>query len=80
MHNQYSVLYNELVFNLLEARFGKGEAVVFARAAAAGGQRSVLIFQCANSMRSIARQIPRGKCAFVCMSSTLRSSRTALGR
>lgn len=42
MHNQYSVLYNELVFKLLEDRFGKGEAVVFARAAAAGGQRLVL--------------------------------------
>jgi alpha-glucosidase (family GH31 glycosyl hydrolase) len=43
MHNQYSVLYNELVFKLLEQRFGKNEAVVFARASAAGGQRSVLI-------------------------------------
>lgn len=39
MHNAYAVLYNEIVFNLLEERFGKGEAVVFARAAAAGGQR-----------------------------------------
>ncbi|KAF8514046.1 alpha-glucosidase [Gautieria morchelliformis] len=28
MHNQYSVLYNELVFKLLEHRFGKNEAVV----------------------------------------------------
>ncbi|KAK7693213.1 hypothetical protein QCA50_002779 [Cerrena zonata] len=41
MHNAYSVLYNELVFGLLEKRFGKGEAVVFARSAAAGGQRYV---------------------------------------
>ncbi|KIJ69507.1 glycoside hydrolase family 31 protein [Hydnomerulius pinastri MD-312] len=39
MHNAYAVLYNELVFNLLEKKFGKGEAVVFARASAAGGQR-----------------------------------------
>ena len=39
MHNSYSVLYNELVFNLLEKRFGKHEAVVFARAASTGGQR-----------------------------------------
>ncbi|KZP14563.1 glycoside hydrolase family 31 protein [Athelia psychrophila] len=39
MHNAYSVIYNEVVFGLLEERFGKGEAVVFARAAAAGGQR-----------------------------------------
>ena len=39
MHNTYSVLYNEMVFRLLERRFGKGEAVVFARSATAGGQR-----------------------------------------
>ncbi|KAF7965991.1 hypothetical protein HWV62_40515, partial [Athelia sp. TMB] len=39
MHNTYSVIYNEVVFSLLEERFGKGEAVVFARSAAAGGQR-----------------------------------------
>ena len=44
MHNQYSVLYNELAFRLLEQRLGKGEAVVFARAAAAGGQRLVFNF------------------------------------
>ncbi|TFY51576.1 hypothetical protein EVJ58_g10493 [Rhodofomes roseus] len=39
MHNAYSVIYNEMVFAVLEKRFGKGEAVVFARAASAGGQR-----------------------------------------
>ncbi|KAF9228022.1 glycoside hydrolase family 31 protein [Gyrodon lividus] len=39
MHNAYAVMYNEIVFKLLEKRFGKGEAVVFARASAAGGQR-----------------------------------------
>ncbi|KAF8894393.1 alpha-glucosidase [Infundibulicybe gibba] len=39
MHNSYSVLYNELVFNLLKDRFGDGEAVVFARSSATGGQR-----------------------------------------
>ncbi|OJT14122.1 Alpha-xylosidase [Trametes pubescens] len=39
VHNAYSVIYNEMVFRLLERRFGKGEAVVFARSAAAGGQR-----------------------------------------
>lgn len=41
MHNTYSVIYNELVFNLLRERFGEGEAVVFARSATAGGQRHV---------------------------------------
>ncbi|KAI0371721.1 alpha-glucosidase [Pilatotrama ljubarskyi] len=39
VHNTYSVIYNEMVFQLLERRFGKGEAVVFARSATAGGQR-----------------------------------------
>ncbi|KAL4251673.1 glycosyl hydrolase 31 family protein [Abortiporus biennis] len=39
MHNTYAVSYNELVFGLLQKRFGEGEAVVFARSAAAGGQR-----------------------------------------
>ncbi|KAI0933893.1 hypothetical protein AcW1_005587 [Taiwanofungus camphoratus] len=39
MHNAYSMMYNEMVFTLLERRIGKGEAVVFARAATAGGQR-----------------------------------------
>lgn len=39
MHNSYAVQYNELVFGLLEKRFGRHEAVVFARTAAAGGQR-----------------------------------------
>ena len=41
MHNAYSVIYNEMVFDVLKRRFGEGEAVVFARAASAGGQRCV---------------------------------------
>ena len=39
MHNHYTQLYNEAVFGLLEERLGRGEAVVFARSATAGGQR-----------------------------------------
>lgn len=39
MHNHYTFLYNQLVFGVLEKRFGKDEAAVFARSAAAGGQR-----------------------------------------
>ncbi len=42
MHNMYSIIYNELVFNILKNRFGEGEAVLFARASFAGGQRYVL--------------------------------------
>lgn len=39
MHNYYSFLYNELVFNVLKEKRGVGEAVVFARSATAGGQQ-----------------------------------------
>lgn len=39
MHNYYAQLYNGAVFELLERRLGRGEAVVFARSATAGGQR-----------------------------------------
>jgi alpha-glucosidase (family GH31 glycosyl hydrolase) len=46
MHNSYAVVYNEMVFNLLRERFGEGEAVVFARSSAAGGQRCVAISYC----------------------------------
>jgi len=39
MHNYYTHLYNRTVFDLLERRRGKGEAVLFARSATAGGQQ-----------------------------------------
>ena len=39
MHNYYSYIYNKLVFELLERKKGKGEAVLFARSATAGGQK-----------------------------------------
>jgi len=39
MHNYYSYLYNQAVFELIEEVRGKGEAVVFARSATAGGQQ-----------------------------------------
>ncbi|KAL5490147.1 hypothetical protein ACEPAI_4980 [Sanghuangporus weigelae] len=38
IRNTYSQLYNELVFILLEKRFGKNEAMIFARASTSGGQ------------------------------------------
>ncbi|HZG66087.1 MAG TPA: alpha-xylosidase, partial [Herpetosiphonaceae bacterium] len=39
MHNYYSYLYNQVVFDLLREHRGEGEAVVFARSATAGGQQ-----------------------------------------
>ncbi|MDL2229658.1 alpha-xylosidase [Treponema sp. OttesenSCG-928-L16] len=38
-HNYYSFLYNKTVFDFLEKRLGSGEACVFARSAASGGQQ-----------------------------------------
>lgn len=39
MHNYYTYLYNRCVYELLEAKRGKGEAVLFARSATVGGQK-----------------------------------------
>jgi alpha-D-xyloside xylohydrolase len=39
MHNYYTYLYNKMVFDLLEECRGRGEAVLFARSATAGGQK-----------------------------------------
>lgn len=39
MHNYYTYLYNKTVFELLERKRGKNEAVLFARSATAGGQQ-----------------------------------------
>jgi alpha-D-xyloside xylohydrolase len=39
MHNYYTYLYNQTVFELLHKRRGEGEAVVFARSATAGSQQ-----------------------------------------
>lgn len=38
MHNRYTQLYNQAVFEVLEKKRGKGEAVLFARSATVGGQ------------------------------------------
>lgn len=39
MHNFYAFLYNKVVYEALQARYGKNEAVLYARAACAGTQR-----------------------------------------
>lgn len=39
MHNYYTYLYNQTVFNLLREMKGEGEAVVFARSATTGSQK-----------------------------------------
>jgi alpha-D-xyloside xylohydrolase len=39
MHNYYTYLFNKTVFDLLERKRGKGQAVLFARSATVGGQK-----------------------------------------
>jgi alpha-D-xyloside xylohydrolase len=39
MHNYYTQLYNQTVFEVLEQAHGEGEAVLFARSATVGGQQ-----------------------------------------
>lgn len=39
MHNYYTYLYNKTVYELLERKRGKKEAILFARSATAGGQK-----------------------------------------
>ena len=39
MHNYYTYLYNECVYELLKQEKGEGEAVLFARSATVGGQK-----------------------------------------
>jgi alpha-D-xyloside xylohydrolase len=39
MHNYYTQVYNQIVFKVLQDRFGEDGAVVFARSATAGGQQ-----------------------------------------
>ncbi|MFF4835322.1 alpha-xylosidase [Streptomyces sp. NPDC001315] len=39
MHNYYTHLYNKAVFEVLEEQRGRGDAVLFARSATAGGQQ-----------------------------------------
>lgn len=39
MHNYYTYLYNQTVFELLKEKRGEGEAILFARSATAGGQK-----------------------------------------
>lgn len=68
MHNFYSVLYNECVFNAIEAVQGKGEAVLFARSSYASGQRFPLHWggDCWSSFESMAESLRGGLSLSLC--------------
>jgi alpha-D-xyloside xylohydrolase len=62
MHNYYTLLYNELVFKVLEEKLGKGAAVVFARSATVGGQKYPVHWggDCSASFESMAESLRGG--------------------
>lgn len=62
MHNFYPVIYNECVFRAIEARRGRGEAVLFARASYATGQRFPVHWggDCWSNMESMAESLRGG--------------------
>lgn len=62
MHNYYAFLYNRVVYEALEARYGRGQAVLFARAACAGTQRFPLQWggDCESTPAAMAESIRGG--------------------
>ena len=62
MHNYYTQLYNETVFDLLREERGEGEAVLFARSATAGGQRLPVHWggDCESSFEAMAESLRGG--------------------
>ncbi|MEU5023511.1 alpha-xylosidase [Streptomyces milbemycinicus] len=62
MHNYYTQLYNETVFDLLVEERGEGEAVLFARSATAGGQRMPVHWggDCESTFEAMAESLRGG--------------------
>lgn len=67
MHNRYTLLYNRTVFELLERKRGRGEAVLFARSATVGGQQFPAHWggDCSASFSSMAETL-RGGLSLAC--------------
>jgi alpha-D-xyloside xylohydrolase len=68
MHNHYSILYNEAVFELLEEERGKGDALVFARSSSASGQRLPVHWggDCHSTFESMAESLRGGLSLGMC--------------
>jgi alpha-D-xyloside xylohydrolase len=62
MHNHYTQLYNETVFDVLREVRGEGEAVLFARSATTGGQRFPVHWggDCASTFEAMAESLRGG--------------------
>jgi len=68
MHNHYSILYNEAVFELLEEERGEGDALVFARSSHASGQRLPVHWggDCQSTFESMAESLRGGLSLGLC--------------
>ena len=62
MHNYYTFLYNKTVFEVLEEKYGKGGACLFARSATAGSQQFPVHWggDCSASYESMAETLRGG--------------------
>ncbi|MCJ1331882.1 hypothetical protein MMC10_008574 [Thelotrema lepadinum] len=62
MHNFYAFIYNKLCYRALQSRYGKTQAILFARAATAGTQRFPLCWggDCESTFAALAESIRGG--------------------
>lgn len=62
MHNYYAFIYNKVVYEAMQDRFGENEAVLFARAATAGSQRFPLQWggDCESTAEAMAESVRGG--------------------
>ncbi|KAH8656044.1 glycoside hydrolase family 31 protein [Tricladium varicosporioides] len=68
MHNYYAFIYNKVVYDALIARFGKDQAVLFARSATAGTQRFPLQWggDCESTPEAMAESVRGGLSLGLC--------------
>ena len=68
MHNYYAFLYNKIVYEALQKRYGDSEAVLFARASSAGSQRFPLQWggDCESTPEAMAESLRGGLSLGLC--------------
>jgi len=68
MHNYYAFIYNKTVYEALQARYGRDEAVLFARSACAGTQRFPLQWggDCESTFEAMAESLRGGLSLGLC--------------
>ena len=68
MHNYYAFMFNKLVFEALQARYGGSEAVLFARSACAGSQRFPVHWggDCESTFEAMAESLRGGLSLGMC--------------